>query len=333
MEHNYQSFTTAYAGLIKDVYENPDFVCAPRGQKIKEKLGVKFVIQNPRARLPFIKERKFSVAYVIAEALWYLSGNNSTEWISYYSKFWRDISDDGVTANSAYGARIFKPHSRSGALSHDDGWTQWNWLIDELAADNDSRRAVVHIRSPLDSRLAKKDVPCTLTLQFFLRDDKVHQVVSMRSSDLVLGIANDIPAFTIFQELLALDLTERLKRPIGLGTYTHVSNSLHIYERNFTLVESIINTTEDLTKYDDESYAMPAMPSKPPLVDLNCHESMIRVATAGVRLTHANYRTSDPYWRDWQTILARHRCQKWDIDCNFDVLGGINWPHYGFFEE
>ena len=108
----YKDCTEAYVNLLDQVYSTPEYVCSPRGMKIKESLGVSFRIEDARNRLPYVPERKFSVGYVIAELLWYLSGENSTEWIANYSSFWRKISDDGQTANSAYGARIFRPHSR-----------------------------------------------------------------------------------------------------------------------------------------------------------------------------------------------------------------------------
>ena len=63
----YENFTDCYLDLAGQVYETPDFVCAPRGYKIKEKLGVRFKIKNPLDRLPYIPARKFSVTYLIGE--------------------------------------------------------------------------------------------------------------------------------------------------------------------------------------------------------------------------------------------------------------------------
>lgn len=229
----YQSFTHCYISLVRNVYENPAFEAAPRGQKVKEILGASFTILNPRDRIPYVAGRKFSISYMVAELVWYFSGNNETAWISKYSNFWSNISDDGVTANSAYGARLFKHHPKIAQ----GRFNQWEYVIDELTRDPDSRRAVMHLRVPDDSIDAKLDVPCTLALQFFIRDGKLHQVVNMRSSDVIFGIAYDIPAFTMFQELLANELG------VELGTYTHTSNSLHIYERHFEMAESILQTS------------------------------------------------------------------------------------------
>lgn len=305
-EHTYKSFTDAFVGLAKLV-NDPEYVCQPRGMKIKEHLGVKFVITNPRDRLLFIPERKFSLSYMMGEILWYISGNNSTEWISNYSQFWSNISDDGVTANSAYGSRIFKPHDRICGLEHD--WTQWQYVIDELKRDPDSRRAVIHIRSPKDSMLAVKDVPCTLTLQFFIRDGKLHQIASMRSSDLIFGISYDVPAFTFFQEMLANELN------VELGTYVHISNSLHVYERHFDMLNKIAN----LQSYS--SIPMNRMPNNvhmaiPHLID---EEKIVQGLNTETDIL--NFKTwmkgkDWEYWHDMVQILLIHRAQKLSIDEN-----------------
>ena len=104
----FENFTECYISLIDKVYNEPEYVSAPRGQRVKEVIGASFTITNPRCRIPFTVGRKVSMSYMVAELVWYLAANNSTKWISNHSKFWKDISDDGTTANSAYGARLFK---------------------------------------------------------------------------------------------------------------------------------------------------------------------------------------------------------------------------------
>ena len=227
----YENFTDAYVDLCHELLHSHEFDSAPRGQKIIEKLGVQFRIRNPRDRLPLVKARDFSMSYLVAETIWYMSGNSSTEWISKYAPFWKHITDDGVTANSAYGARIFKSHPRIAG----GNIVQWNYVKEELAKDPDSRRAVIHIRTPSDSIVDSKDVPCTLSLQFFVRRGALHLHVSMRSSDIILGLAYDVPAFTIMQEVMANELG------LELGHYVHTSNSLHCYEKDFKMLRDISN--------------------------------------------------------------------------------------------
>lgn len=324
----YWNFTDAYVDLLKTVYTEPEHEAAPRGMKVKERLGHSFRIVDVKNRIPYVNERDFSITYMIAELVWYLSANDSTEWISRYSAFWRNISDDGTTANSAYGARIFKPHARI-AESVDPIWTQWQYVINELRDDPDSRRAVIHIRSPQDSILAKKDVPCTLALQFFIRDGALHQVASMRSSDLVLGIAYDIPAFTMFQELMALELG------VPTGTYTHISNSLHIYERHYEMVEKIIAAPPALIFPP----AMPSLPGKPPCDALNAAEASIVASTSrdeilNVLKTLDVLGLTDDYWRDWVRILAWHRAGKLgDVELQRTIMDSVTFKGYKFFKK
>ena len=330
----YSNFTTCYYDLLDIVYKKPQFTCAPRGLKIKESLGVKFKITDPRNRLPYIPERNFSMGYCIAELLWYISGSSSTEWISRYSSFWSKISDDGVNANSAYGARIFKPHRVCGG----EDFTQWDYVVKELRQDPDSRRAVIHIRSPFDSKEAKLDVPCTMTLQYFIRERKLHCIASMRSSDLILGIAYDVPAFTFFQEMLANELG------VELGTYTHISNSLHIYENKFKQVEQILNNrsvlSDNMNCWDGVKYvAMPAIPlGKLPVEFLWNAEKELQLATTSYEVIEAlnlmMIRQNDSYWHDWVRILAHHRLGKLqDKETQEDMMNSLNFNGYRFFDK
>jgi thymidylate synthase len=212
-----------------------------------------------------------------------------------------------------------------------DTWTQWQYVLDELAADNDSRRAVMHIRSPLDSRYAKLDVPCTLTLQFFLRDDKVVLNVSMRSSDLWLGIANDIPAFTLFQELMAFELSKKLGRRIGLGEYVHTSNSLHIYERNFSAVENVLAAHPRHVSL--ATIPMPAFTTPPPIIELMNFESALYQPDVQFQKLldelHDTFETSgvDQYWYDWAVLLVQRASGKDGVQRR-DYLNQCIWPGY-----
>lgn len=334
----YDNFTEAYIDIAKDLCNDYEYCSSPRGMKIKEILGYQFRLSNPRARIPFVPERKMSIYYLIAELIWYLSGNDSSEWISKYSSFWKKISDDGKTANSAYGARIFKPHTYHFIPGMIHNWTQWDYIKEELKKDPDSRRAVIHIRLPQDSQRAVLDVPCTLSLQFFLRDDEVHMVTSMRSSDLIFGLTYDVPAFTVFQELLAVQLTKELGRPIGLGSYTHLSASLHVYERHFDMLQKIADSKpiENIS----ELSTMPKMPEDLPMEALLDVERQISLAQNETELLQSYLidvrqgLLKDQYWNDWRTILVSHKAMKLgNTTAAKELLSVTNYPGYKFFAD
>jgi len=325
--NSYSNFTEAYVDLCKQIRNDTEYVSSPRGMKIKENLGVQFRIMNPRDRLPRVAARNFSLAYFVAETLWYLNADDSTEWISYYAPFWSNISDNNKTANSAYGARIFKTHPRIG----NGNIVQWDYVKEELRKDPDSRRAVIHIRTPSDSILDSKDVPCTLSLQFFIRENKLSLHVSMRSSDIILGLAYDVPAFTTIQEILANELG------VELGEYIHTSNSLHCYERDFEMLDAIANT-----RVFKSFGAMPAYPTVFPVGELIELEDKIRKMTDGEIRDYlpvvVKSKFSDPgslaLAEDWSSILLSNRARKMkDEQLSRSYILGTNHNDYHYFKR
>lgn len=341
----YDGFNKCYHDLLRLTMDEPEHVCRPGssrptgrggGQEIRERLAQGFVLRDPRSRLSFAPGRDLSIAYAIAELVWYLTANDSTEWIAYYAPFWRNISDDGTTANSAYGARIFRqwhPRVHGGDVATIQ--SQWERVREELRRDPETRRAVLQIRSAADGWLADKDVPCTLSLQFFLRDGKLHLVTTMRSSDIILGLPYDVIAFTVFQELMALELG------VELGTYTHVSNSLHVYERDFERVRKIID--EDVAACAVER-PMPRMTSMPSLESLTLAEAALRRAQSGQEIgrvidaMQARQSIFDPescqYWTDWIRVLASHRAGRLSFSTfQRELLESTEWSGYSAFKR
>lgn len=313
----FDNCTEAYLGLAGLIRDNYEYESSPRGQKVKECLGVRFEITNPLDRIPYIPVRKFSMQYMIAEMLWYFSAEDKTAWIANYAPFWDKISDDGLTANSAYGARLFKRNIKiaGGRIN------QWLYVKGELEKDPDSRRAIMHIRVPSDSIDANLDVPCTLALQFFIRDGKLDLMVNMRSSDLILGIAYDIPAFTMFQEAMALELG------IPVGRYIHVSNSLHVYEKHFEMLDEIVTQAPQARLCHSRRGPMNPMPKKLNIEALYDFEEKIRTLETKesiIEFLNSDDMNLNKYEQSWIEILAAHRAKKiGEKDLAKDIMGNV----------
>lgn len=292
MEEN-NSFSEAYLKIVKDVYNNGE-ICNSKGKKTKEILGYKFCINNPLDRLLFIKNRNWSLRYCIGEIFWYWSASNKLKWIqSYSNKSWSSISDDKLTLNSAYGSRIFKKHPKIGKL------VQWKYVIDKLRSDKESRQAVIHIRTPIDSMTKTLDMPCTLSIQYFIRNNKLHCIVNMRSSDVIRGISYDVPSFTFFQERLARELK------VDVGKYMHISNSLHIYEKDFDLAEKI------LEENSANSIQMPEMPEE----NITKNIKLILKYESEMRKNKFNFHSNiNSYWNDQLQIIKCHYMKLYNIN-------------------
>lgn len=318
----YDNFTECYKDLVTEVYENFDYECAPRGMKIREKLAVSFEVKDPRNRLPYLKGRNYSIAYMLGELLWVMAGRNDINWIATYSPFWLGVTDDGSTSSSAPGYRVFRNHPRIDNGSH----VQYERIRDELKRDPDSRRAVVYLAMPTDHFASKLDIGCALSTQFFIRGGKLHQVVTMRSSDLILGIPYDLGIFTMLQEVLAFDLG------VEVGTYRHTSASLHIYERNFDVAEATIKSETPPT-----IPPMPRMTSLPDTQKMVEFEGKCRIAETESDLVDLLDSVGtvgvDAYWQDWLRVFVGHRAKKVSPTLKREIYSSFDFEGYRRFKK
>ena len=183
----------------------------------KELINANLVLLNPVENTMLNCIRKFSLKYAICEHLWYNSCNNKLSSINKYSKFWNKVSDDGETVNSNYGWCI--------RCKYD--FDQWEITKKLLQQCPTTRQAVMHIKEARNLiENPSKDVNCTLTLQFILRDNKLDLIVNMRSNDIWLGLPYDLFNFTCMQIQMAMELN------VDVGIYYHNVGSLHMYRRN-----------------------------------------------------------------------------------------------------
>ena len=198
-----------------------------RGSEVIELIGVNIEILNPRDRVITEVNRKFPLKGAMAEFLWYMTCNNRVEIIIPYLKHWINFSDDGVYVNSNYG------YQWQGQIEN---------VIKKLKSDRYTRQAVVTLFDKKYSSYTGKDTVCTPNFQFFIREDRLHLIVSSRSRDLIRGECIDQFTFTCLQELVANELG------IELGTYQNCIGSLHIYSDHYDLLQSEMKFIDSETK-------------------------------------------------------------------------------------
>ena len=112
------------------------------------------------------------------------------------------------------------------------------FVIGELKRNRESRRAIISIRdNEVDSR--NKDAACMQSMQFFIRNNKLDLMVLFRS--------NDLPEAFFFNAFGLIMLQEKTARELGveIGTYTHRSNSMHSYEKDFPLMQNFVKAIKE----------------------------------------------------------------------------------------
>lgn len=233
MEIRGTNFAGIYKKILKQLIENPEYITSPRGQQIKEITNHSFVLTDPISCLYINDRRSSQFKYICAELLWYLTGSNDVKFISHFSKFWESIKNPDDTVNSAYGYLLFKDTYNPSVPS------QWEWAYKSLVEDENTRQAVLHFNKPYHQWKGNKDFVCTMYGNFLIRDNALHFTIHMRSNDVILGLPTDLPFFVTLQ-LNMWNLLKKTYPNIMLGSYTHIVNSLHIYERNEKLASEML---------------------------------------------------------------------------------------------
>lgn len=219
-----------YYNLLKKLWEYPDCESAPRDIKTKELLGVSFMLPDPRRNIVTIPGFETNIKYAMKELEWYLSGSNKIIDLGEFEHCWKPFSDDGKYVNSAYGHRIFGKHPKIKT-------NQWEWCFNKLREDKDSRQCVINLNAEFDKHKKTKDFVCTVFVQMMLRHNRLHWFTCMRSSDIYLGLRNDVFCFAAMQQLMASLLRSRV------GHYYHYTSSLHLYEKQFPKVRKLMKGT------------------------------------------------------------------------------------------
>lgn len=205
--------------ILEDGHET-----SPRGMKTKEILNFTVQINEP-TRLPLVVPGRGLTDFIgAAEAVQLIGQFSDPDWMVSTVKAF-DQFRDGNILWGAYGIRVY------GMLDE---------LVKLLREDPSSRQAVLSIyHSPTDLGRGKKDTPCTLTLQFLLRDGYLHGRGSMRSNDVWLGLPYDLVQFISITGAIAAALD------VKVGTYTHTVGSMHVYERHYEMLEEITSGEPD----------------------------------------------------------------------------------------
>lgn len=182
---------------------------APRDIGTREILNVSLEIKNGLKNILINPIRDINYRFMVAEWLWILGGLNEVAPLVKYNSIMKVFSDDGQILSGAYGPRLMP---------------QWDYVIESLKKIG-SRQAVSTIWSaiPLESR----DIPCTISIQWFIRQKLLHCTVNMRSSDVWLGLPYDYFTFSQLTNFVAM------KTGFGVGSVTMNLGSSHLYDSNF----------------------------------------------------------------------------------------------------
>ena len=189
-------------------------------------------ICSPGVRFNSFEGRNFNLKYLKREMAWYILANPYDLSIAEHAAQWGKIVLNGKL-NSNYGSYWFGPYGVK-------------LVCDILSRDRMSRRAVIPMYGADTDHMdpAAQDVPCTLAIEFRIREGQLNMRAIMRSQDILWGMANDLPTFSFLHEIVAALLN------VPLGTLTVSVGSFHVYESRLRMFNDILSTNAYLPVAD-----------------------------------------------------------------------------------
>lgn len=207
----------AWLHLLHHIISAPE--SAPRGMRTRELLSYRSVVDMTRPVVT-IAARKLDYRLLPAWAAWVLSGDGRAATIAPYCEEARRFDAPNEIFVSAYGPRIRD---------------QIDYVTQELAHDPDSRRAVLATWRELPGT---DNVMRAVALQWLIREDQLHCLATLRSSDAWAKWPYDVFNFSMVSAELVLRLRE-LDLPVTLGRLSMTSGSQHMYDTNWDAAKSI----------------------------------------------------------------------------------------------
>lgn len=270
-----------------------------RDGRTSEVLHAALSLSDPRQRWIASREPAMNPAFALAEVVWIVQGREDSAFVNYFNPRLPDYAGDGPTYHGAYGYRLCRKL----------GLDQLKQAAAALRSNPGSRQVVLQIWDaasdlPLgDGHPRAKDIPCNVAAMLKVRDGRLEWTQVMRSNDLLRGLPHNIVQFTSLQEVMAGWLG------LEVGTYNHLSDSLHVYEHDFASIEAVERlslppNTDDLRLSLPESEAAFGQLEEnvAQLVDArNSPDDLIR------QLSNSDLAT--PY-RNWLAILTADACRR-----------------------
>lgn len=214
---------------FKQEYEDNNFVLDRSGQKMIEMLGASFIADEPAIFGTPNEE------YIKSEIDWYESMSTNINDIYKGDKAppqaWQMTGNKHGEINSNYGYLIWSKQFHN----------QFSHVVNELANNKFSRRAtMVYTRPSIWQEYndqGKNDFICTNAVTYYIRKNKLHCVVQMRSNDVVFGYKNDYAwQKYVLNKVCDRYLDHNIFDDLECGDIHWQVQNLHVYSRHFKLL-------------------------------------------------------------------------------------------------
>jgi len=241
-----------YLKLLLDTLNNGEKKLTRNGTVISQ-FGTSIVFNNIDELFPLLTTKKVFFRGVVEELLWFLRGSTNAKelqdkdihiWDGNSSRYYLDsiglVKYKEGELGPVYGHQ-WRNFNGTYNNTEKNGVDQIAYLINELRKNNNSRRAVLSAWNP--SQLNEMALPpCHLMYNFYKNSKGLSCMMTMRSSDLFLGLPFNIASTALLTHIIAKILH------IPPNNILISSNDAHIYEEH---------TQPVLTQVERNIYKLP----------------------------------------------------------------------------
>jgi len=180
---------------------------------------------------PLVTTKKIHTKSVIAELLWFLSGDTNSRTLEDQGvNIWKNWAGENGNLGPIYG---FQWRNFAGM-----GIDQISDLIGNIKTDPYSRRHIVTAWNPDDLPVDHLDprqnadiglmalAPCHCLFQFYVHDGKLSCQLYQRSADLFLGVPFNIASYALLTHMIAQQCD------LEAGEFIHTFGDLHLYQNH-----------------------------------------------------------------------------------------------------
>lgn len=240
---------SAYLGLMKDILETGVDRPDRTGTGTRSVFG-RQVRYDLRDGFPLLTVRRLELASVLSELLWFLEGSGDERRLAEI-RYGRDRSDLGGkstiwTANAEADywrpraafpgdlGRVYGVQLRSWTNQYGETIDQVSRLIDGIRSDPYGRRHVLTWWNP--GELDRMALPaCHQLSQFYVADGRLSCMFTMRSTDVALGLAFNLPSYALLTHMVAQVCG------LGVGELIYSGGDVHLYSDHLDAAMEMIS--------------------------------------------------------------------------------------------
>lgn len=215
------------------------------------------------------------------------------------AKTWNTIKTSDGVVHSNYGYMVFHIRDAGNAVyaPGEPPISQWEWAKRRLLLCKDTNQAVMLFQRPWHQYTTNLDQPCTVNVQFFIRNNQLHLVANMRSNDVVFGTPYNWMYFVHLMYRMLDELVADAYPDLTIGNLTHRATSLHMYEKHLALVKCMLNGDPERIQREKELLARMERERYEAIAARHAEEELVRFERG--RLEPIGFRTRMTHTYAW----------------------------------